>query len=303
MKVPTREEWDAVWNKIQARIDRIRRDTLTLRPAAEAADFGHGAEADRYLVSGKSESQNVSWRVWLDQTTLVMDLKALSDDADGKQVTVTLPDAIANLGDEDISIEWENALPENLPSLKPLAKGNWVSITLGVLKTPLETSTREKLKEWFDDPQLTFEAGSPQQSPLNIPSDGVGATLEGIGLQMQVGTPEPHRRSERQKGSFPFAAFLTCLFSAMLNRVMGFKFAPIAGYFQVRFVANSIRSPLARAARLTMPVFAGDLAAATISEKLCQSVSSVLSRVMLKNWKSQAERWWDQFSGLAICGS
>lgn len=306
MKMPTREEWNAVWEKVQARIrQETLKETITLRPVIETTAVGHGAEADPYLVIGKSEDQNVSWRVWLDHTALVMDLKALSDDADGKQVTVTLRDATANLGDEDLDIiEWVKDLPEDIPSPPALlSKGTWVPITLGVLKTPLNDSTREKLKQLFDEPQLTVEEGSQQQSALNIPSAGVGATLEGICLHMQVGTPEPHRRSDLQKGLFPFAAFLSFLFSALLNWVIGFTFAPIAGYFQVRFVAKSIRSPLARAARLTMPVFAGDSATATIAENLCQSVSSVFSRVMLKNWKSQAETWWDQCSGLAICGS
>jgi len=304
MKTPTREEWNAVWEKVQARIrQETLKETITLRPIIETTAVGHGAEADPYLVSGKSEDQNVSWRGWLDQSALVMELKALSDDADGKQVTVTLRDASANLGDEDLDIEWVNDLPEDLPSPPALlSKGTWVSITLGVLKTPLNNSTREKVKKLFDEPTLTVEEGSQQRSAQNIPSDGVGATLEGICLHMQVGMPEPHRRSDPQKGSFPFASFLSFLFSALLNRVIGFNSAPIAGYFQVRFVAKSIRSPLARAARLTMPVFAGDLAAATIAKKLCQSVSSVLSRIRLKNWKSPAETWWDPLSGMATCG-
>jgi hypothetical protein len=193
MQMPKRDEWDVVWEKVQDRIHRIHRDTLTLK----TDDVGHGSdaegavndlEAENDIVSGKSEDKNITWKVWLDQQRhLVMELNTKSDSYHGRQVTVTLPVAIANLGNEGIDIEWVNDLPEGLPSSALLSKEKRVSITLGTLDKPLDGNARTRLKELLCEPELTFEEGSQQPSAISPRTeDAVGKDASYIALGVDV---------------------------------------------------------------------------------------------------------------------
>ena len=113
IKMPTKEEREMVLKNVQDRIRDIHRNTITLRTtAAETPDVGHGSEADSPIVCGRS--QDVIWQARIDRQHLVLDLN-VSEKYHGRRVTVSLPDVIANLGNEGLDIEWVDDRPVDIP--------------------------------------------------------------------------------------------------------------------------------------------------------------------------------------------
>lgn len=148
---------DAAWEKFQ---QRIRQEMIV---PLIAGPIGGG---ETVLFSGKTEDEELSFVVWLDQigdgTFLVLELQAESEKYGGQSIGINLPTATASIGvekyealEEALEIEWEKDPPMNIPS-EPLANRQATQTTLGVLKKPLSEQLRKQLVEFIQPVELTL---------------------------------------------------------------------------------------------------------------------------------------------------